>query len=72
MWDFVDTVLVVAGLGVLAWLWWTAGRTILDVSGRMTKTERIRAWFRLFRVPGVAALALVLVYLIQVLATGKR
>jgi hypothetical protein len=71
MWDVIDTALVLVGLCIMAWLWWTAGRTVLDVSGKLTKEERVRAWFLLARVAAVATGLGGLVFLIQHLATGK-
>jgi hypothetical protein len=70
MWDVIDTVAVLGALGVIAWFWWTASRTVLDFSGKLTKQERVHAWFRLARVGGVAGLAIWLVLVIQYLATG--
>lgn len=70
MWDVIDTILVLAGLGFLAWFWWTAGRTVLELSGRLDKQQRIRAWFVLARGCGLALAVILLVFLIQHLATG--
>ena len=71
MWDAIDTVGVFAGLGFLAWFWWTASRTVLDLSVKGTKQERIRAWFVLLRGGGLALAVIVVVLLIRHFSTGR-
>jgi hypothetical protein len=71
MWDVIDAIVVFGGLGFLTWFWWTGGRTVLDLSVKRTKEERIRAWFVLLRGAGLAAFIIVLVLLIQHFATGQ-
>jgi hypothetical protein len=71
MWDVIDAIVVFGGLGFLAWFWWMAGRTVLDLSVKRTKEERIRAWFVLLRGGGLALVIIVLVLLIQHFATGQ-
>jgi hypothetical protein len=71
MWDAIDTLVVFGILGFLAWFWWTAGRTVLDLSVKRTKEERIRAWFVLLCGSGLALAVILLVLLIQHFATGR-
>ena len=71
MWDVIDTIIVFCWLGFLAWLAWMANRTILDLSGRLSKAERIRAWLLLTGACGVAAGVMVQVLVIQHFATGR-
>lgn len=71
MWDVIDTIGVFCMLGYLAWMWWMASRTVLDMSGKLTKQERIHAYLLLFRSTAAATLIGALVLLAQHLATGK-
>ncbi|MGD0015883.1 MAG: hypothetical protein ABSD56_15925 [Bryobacteraceae bacterium] len=70
MWDVIDTIGVVVVMCFLAYFWWTASRTVLDFSGRVSHEERVRGWTRMAIAAGIAALLGGLVLLVQHLVTG--
>jgi hypothetical protein len=70
MWDVIGGIGVVAFMCFLAWFWWTASRTVLDFSGRVSNEERVRGGLRMTIGAAIAVALLSLLLLVYHLVTG--